>query len=280
MLGGARSGGLPGSKRENTRTFVRSLLFLGTGPGQPVKGRFCSSIVLRTGAASVLIDAGEPCSQRLLEHEVPVADLDAVLITHGHSDHIGGLPMLLQSAWLAPRSKPLKIFLPRELIAPLSSWLDAVYLPPRLLGFPLEFVPWECGVKSEVAVDVFARPFPTTHLEGLRRIIEPDAAGRFKVFGLDADCAGLRVVFSSDLGTPEDLKDVLRRPIDVLVCELSHFAPDDLFGVLRGQSIGRLVFNHLAPDLAGREEDLARLARKALPETEIVVARDGDSMAF
>jgi len=42
--------------------------------------------------------------------------------------------MLLQAAWLAPRKRPLPIYLPGELIKPLLAWLDAVYLPPALLG--------------------------------------------------------------------------------------------------------------------------------------------------
>ena len=259
---------------------MSSLLFLGTGPGQPVKGRFCSSTVVRTGSATVLVDAGEPCSQRLLEHDVPVAEIDAILVTHGHSDHIGGLPMLLQSAWLAPRNKPLRIFLPEELIAPLTAWLDAVYLPSSLLGFPVEFVAWEVDKSVEVAAGVSVRPFPTTHLEGLRRLIDPGAEGRFKVFGLAMKCGDRRVVFSSDLGTPADLLPALAQPVDLLVCELSHFSPEELFSVLRDRAIARLVLNHLGRELASHEERLVRQAREALPGTEVRIVRDGDSVGL
>jgi ribonuclease BN (tRNA processing enzyme) len=260
---------------------VSHLQFLGTGPGSPVPGKLFSSCVLKHGASIVLVDAGEPCSQRLVECGISSADIDAVLLTHAHSDHTAGLPMLLQSAWLAPRRKALPVYLPGELILPLEAWLRAVYLPSPLLGFELSFLPWSSGRADSVAPNVEVMPFPTTHLEGLRRIIDPSATSGFEVFGLDVRCGGKRVVFSSDLGSPADLAPVLGAPCDVLVCELSHFEPAELFSFLDGKNISTLILNHLAPELTGKEGQIAEEARRALPALRrVVVPEDGETVEF
>ncbi len=64
--------------------------------------------------------------------------------------------------------------------------------------------------------------------------------------GYDAGTAKLRIAHSADLGAPQDLAPLLEKPLDLLVCELAHFEPKDLFRYLKGRDIGRIVFIHMA----------------------------------
>ncbi len=260
---------------------MHSIIFLGTGPGVPAPGRGSSSSLLELASAKILVDAGEPCSLHLRDRGIEISDLDAVLITHGHSDHTAGLFMLLQSAWLESRQRPLPIYLPQELIEPLKAWLNAVYLPEKLLGFPLLLHPWTLGKSAEAAPGVEVEVFATTHLDGLRQMIEPEATQRFKTFGLMIHGNGHRVVYSSDLGAPQDLECALSSRCDVLVCELAHFLPSALFSFLQGREIDTLVLNHLSPKLAGQEKELAAQVRRELPHVgRVFIPHDGESLEF
>lgn len=58
-----------------------------------------NAALISSGKTNVLIDAGlsaRELMRRLALVGVAVEDLDAVVITHEHTDHVGGLRVLLQ----------------------------------------------------------------------------------------------------------------------------------------------------------------------------------------
>src|SRR5262249_10914447 len=64
------------------------------GTGTPVLNvdRFGMSTLIEAGSRKLLFDAGRGVSIRLHQARVPLRSIDAVFITHLHSDHIAGLP--------------------------------------------------------------------------------------------------------------------------------------------------------------------------------------------
>ena len=76
-----------------------NLIFLGTGPALPVRGRgknyrSNSSLLIETKNHNILIDATPMVEEQLFKNAVD--KVDAVLISHMHSDAVKGLPKLLE----------------------------------------------------------------------------------------------------------------------------------------------------------------------------------------
>jgi ribonuclease BN (tRNA processing enzyme) len=233
-------------------------------------GRFQSSILLRVEDRHVLLDAGEPCASQLLDIGVSPRELDAVWITHAHADHVGGLPLLLQASWLHGRQRPLPVGVPGHLTAPLRAWLDAILLPSEVLVFPVEIFSWQPG--TTVALDgMTVSPRPTTHLDRTRERIgnRNVEAFLFEILG-----EGKRLIYSGDLGSAEDLRGVLDQPADLVICELAHFTPEELLGVLRGARIGTLCLTHVSTDLDARRGDLQMLFERELSGVDTVYLPD------
>ncbi|MBV8485681.1 MAG: MBL fold metallo-hydrolase [Verrucomicrobia bacterium] len=249
---------------------MATITLLGTAPGYPAAYRNHSSFLLDTGEHKILVDAGESCSRTLIELGIEPVELDTIIITHGHSDHTGGLAMLIQSCWIVGRKRPLPIFLPKELIQPLTIWLDASYIGPNFIPFELQFQAWEdshrvniCGINVRVA--------PTTHLDSLVKKFGND---RFHPFSLSFDAPDFEFVASADIGAPEDLLSQLENGTDLLICELAHFPPKSLFRFLQKFRISRLVLTHCSAEVLAKVDSVVAEARAMLPKTEIIFAED------
>lgn len=93
-----------------------SLQFLGTGNAQSLD-LGCASCVLEQDMAPLLtIDCG-PDTVRHYAHAYGGRLPEAIFITHGHMDHVGGLETLFYKAWFSERQvAPIKLFVPVRLV--------------------------------------------------------------------------------------------------------------------------------------------------------------------
>lgn len=80
---------------------MRALTVLGSCGAWPEAGRACSGFLLEYDGFRVVLDLGFGTLPRLLER-VPADRLDAVLVTHEHSDHCVDLNGLFRALYYAP----------------------------------------------------------------------------------------------------------------------------------------------------------------------------------
>jgi phosphoribosyl 1,2-cyclic phosphodiesterase len=147
-----------------------------------------------------LIDAGlsvRELTRRLADIGEKPDDLDAVVITHEHSDHVSGLPRLVR--WREKKKKPLPVFV-SKLTAPLIEW-DSEAPPPPLERFQAGSG-WMIG---NVVIQSFTIPHDA---------VDP--------VGFSFHAEGVKIGVATDLGyMPESIKVHLRR-VQVLLLESNH----------------------------------------------------------
>ena len=89
---------------------------LGTGAPVPSMERFGPSILVEAGGQKLLFDCGRGAAQRLWQLKIPLGKINALFLTHLHSDHIVGIPDVWLTGWIPAvygrRELPLQVLGP------------------------------------------------------------------------------------------------------------------------------------------------------------------------
>ena len=103
---------------------------LGTGTPIPRPDRFGPSTLVEAGGQKLLIDAGRGATIRLNQLRIPIGRIDALLLTHYHSDHTSGIADVWLTGWLeshfGTRKTPFRVIGPVG-ASPLMENLERAY---------------------------------------------------------------------------------------------------------------------------------------------------------
>ncbi len=236
------------------------LTFLGSGDAFGSGGRFQACLHLRAGPGEFLVDCGASSLIAMKRFGVEPSRVEAVVLSHLHGDHFGGLPFLVLDGQFARRERPLLVAGPpgvetrvREAMEVLFPGSSRVCRP-----FALEFV--ELADRRDVAIGSLAvTAYAVAHPSGA------------PAFALRLALGGKVIAYSGDTEWTDALLEAARGA-DLLVAEAYCFEKRvryhlDYRTLLehRGRlECRRLILTHMSQDMLGR-----------LPLAEVEWAEDG-----
>ncbi|RNI09171.1 MBL fold metallo-hydrolase [Methanohalophilus halophilus] len=240
--------------------------FLGSGVAIPQPGRVQSGIAVETENDNLLLfDCGAGVLQRLYESGRDPRDVDAIILTHLHLDHVADVLPLLKSRWLCEK-RDCVIYGPEGT----RDWLDGLIgLYPYLQGrFDLSVIELKPG--RQIALD--GNDCRLSCAPGMHSVPS---------LGYRLEDGGKIMVYSGDTQPCDSLME-LAQGSDVLIHECSfppgfevdfHTTPDMLEPYLGKLDTGKLYLTHLYPQMQGREQESLEYMRSRF-KGEVHIASD------
>ena len=153
------------SWQEETKGVTVSVRFVGSGDAFGSGGRFQTCILADAPGRRFAIDFGTSSLIALTQQDIAHNSIDAILLTHLHGDHCGGVPFLLVDAMLAAkRTRPLTIAGPAGTQARMQAICEALFPGMHVMTptFSLIYLEWDVG-KPQQVLDLVVAPYPARH---------------------------------------------------------------------------------------------------------------------
>lgn len=256
------------------------LTLLGTGCPVAHPERFGPAQIVRCDNTAVLIDCGSGVTQRLVAAGCPGRAIDALLLTHLHSDHLVDLFQLVISSWHQGRDRPQRVFGPpgtrRFVEDTMALWKPelaqriAHERRPSTAALEVEveeIAPGQRLTVGAVAVDVVAVDHqPVRHAFGFV------CSGGGRRIALSGDTRYCPALIRAARGAEVLVHEVfihrempvvpgLRSAETVANVMAYHTVSDQVGKVAREAGVGCLVLSHFVPPAFDRQALLAEVRR-------------------
>lgn len=252
---------------------------LGTGCPVVHPDRCGAATMFRAADSCVLVDCGSGVTQRLVETGTRSADIDALLLTHFHTDHLVDFYQLVISGWHQGRDRPWPVHAPRAVLDHLAA-IMAAWRPERDQRIAFEQRRSTAGFEIEPHEIADGTVITVGNME--ITAIEVDHGPVRPAFGFVFRAGGITVVHSGDTCRSERLVEA-GQGADLLVHEVMihkdtppkpgpnrsaktmdnvasyHTLSSEVGGIARDMGAAALALTHFVPPEFDRETLLAEV---------------------
>ncbi len=230
------------------------LTIVGCGDAFGSGGRMNTCFWLETAKATLVVDFGASALPALKATKLDPSRLDAIVLSHLHGDHFGGLPfLLLDYQLLTRRERPLLIAGPPGTQARLAAAMEVLF--PRSTGTKWRF-PWSVQeIAVSVASEVLGHSVITA--EVLHQSGAPSTALRLSD-------GSKTFAYSGDTEWTDKLLPIAAGA-DLFICECyayagamsGHLSWEILKAKISALDAKRLMLTHMNPSMLTRLEELS-----------------------
>lgn len=226
---------------------------LGSGDAFGAGGRLFGCYLVETTGATFLLECSPTVLQGLKRSGTDPNRLDAVLISHLHGDHFGGIPFLLMEyRYQSPRTRPLACYGPPGLCERSEQVFAGLYRHIAASDPPFETRFHEVTPGRPVQLgEAVIEPFVVSHVPELCCV------------GYRVTAGGKVLCFSGDSAWGEELK-AAAAGADLFLCECStyetrldiHVAYPEIAWEAASLGCTRIVLTHLGDEVLARAASL------------------------
>ncbi len=288
----------------------------GTGSPFPDPRRAgpCTAVIL--GSRMFVVDAGSGAVRNLQRMRLPVGSIEAVLLTHFHSDHIDGLGELMLQRWISNANNvPVKVLGPTGVEAVVGGLMTAYaqdkdyrvahhgayVVPPTGFGAKVQAFELNKAANSVVLfkdTDLEILAFEVDHgpvkpamgylfrYKGRSVLISGDTR---KSANLEAHAVGVDVLLHealapnlvSEIG--EIAQSAGRPALAQIMTDIQnyHTTPSEAAQIAENAKVGLLVFNHIVPPIPlSALQDLFLQDARQRYSGALRIGQDGDFISL
>jgi ribonuclease BN (tRNA processing enzyme) len=228
---------------------MSEVVFIGTSDAFGSGGRRQSAILVRAEHGAYLLDCGMTTGTGLCDLGIERDEIDAIIVSHFHADHFGGIPsFLLGALYEDERTHPLRIAGPpgiRDWVYNLAGAMG-YGIEERQLPFELSFEELPVGEPREIG-PVRVHGFETRH--------QPHTYPH----GIITETGSHRIAYSGDTGWFEELPRMVAGS-DLFISECTnhtdtfqyHLSHEVLVEKKNLFDCGRIILTHLGSEMTDR----------------------------